>query len=479
MTLTVLEGDCRVVLAGRPAASIHCCITSPPFWGLRQYAGVVPAVWGGQPACPHDWTDWHYRLEYSGGNGRDGSILQGSTHHQEQTRLGPQASQCCHRCGAWQGCLGLEPTPALYVAHVVECMEAVGRVLRDDGTLWMEIGDTFLRAPHHGSNGLWGLHRAFMHDPLPVHSRPLAGKPKDLALIPFRLAIALQEAGWYVRQVIIWHHVNGLPESVRDRPTTAHSYVLLLTRSARYYYDAEAIKEPASWDTHARKARAKPEHGPMPSAERNGIRPPGVNPKALDAAPGIRANASFAAAVTDVVHWRNARSVWPIPSEPFSSRALGDPSLPEHYAAFPSALAERCLRAGTSAYGCCAACGAPYLRVVERETGTPVTSNGSSFQHGKSRDAREPLAPVGTPERTTQVHQRGFQPSCRCGVAQVRPCLVLDPFAGSGTTGMAAVRLQRDALLIDASPAYVRLARARCAAEQPLFVAPSREGETP
>ena len=177
----LLQGDCTKVLATLPAASIQCCVTSPPYWGLRDY-------------------------------GADGQ-------------------------------LGLEATPDEYVANMVSVFREVRRVLRNDGTLWLNLGDSYAgnnsRASNNGRAG-FGIPREG------VFERTGAGlKSKDLVGIPWRVAFALQADGWYLRQDIIWHKPNPMPESVTDRCTKAHEYIFLLTKSQKYAYDAEAIKEPS------------------------------------------------------------------------------------------------------------------------------------------------------------------------------------------------------------------------------------------
>jgi hypothetical protein len=180
--LTVYEGDCRVVLASLPAESVHTVLTSPPYWGLRDY---------GSP-----------------------------------------------------GQLGLEPTPEEYVANMVAVFREVRRVLRADGTLWLNLGDSYANdTKWGGSSG--GKHVAALHGQTGIGRQKVTTglKAKDLVGIPWRVAFALQADGWYLRSDIIWAKPNPMPESVTDRPTKAHEYLFLLSKSARYYYDADAVRE--------------------------------------------------------------------------------------------------------------------------------------------------------------------------------------------------------------------------------------------
>jgi DNA modification methylase len=241
----VLNGDCREVLKTLPDGSVNCCVTSPPYFGLRDYG---TAKWeGGDPACQHS----------CGGQVQDskapGAISSG-------VRPGCDASMC-RKCGARRvdSQIGLEPTPEAYVAEMVAVFREVRRVLRDDGTLWLNLGDSYnsLGGVHAGrsdnqtgvgagqrqwregsaradgqvrSDGMSRRNRDGTHAP--------GLKPKDLIGIPWRVAFALQADGWYLRQDIIWHKPNPMPESVTDRCTKAHEYLFLLSKSERYYFDA-------------------------------------------------------------------------------------------------------------------------------------------------------------------------------------------------------------------------------------------------
>lgn len=244
--------------------------------------------------------------------------------------------------------IGQEPTIEAYLDSIRAVFAEVWRVLRPDGTLWVNMGDSYA----NGTNDPVSFRRD-RAEINPVGRRPSSGlKPKDLIGMPWRVAFALQEQGWYLRQEIIWHKTQAMPESVKDRPTRAHEQLFLLSKSLKYYYDAEAIKEPASPDTHARYARGRSkthkyaDGGPggqtiartFRHMGMNHERVPGVNPKAAEAGSGIRNNVSFSAAVKDVVEMANKRSVW-------SFETAGYPEA--HYACFPPNLVEPCIRAGS------------------------------------------------------------------------------------------------------------------------------------
>lgn len=371
-SVEVFHGDVREVLPQLEAESVHCVVTSPPYWGLRDY-GV-------------------------------------------------------------EGQLGLERTPEQYVSNMVAVFREVKRVLRDDGTLWLNMGDSYASHPgqrvHDGErDDVVGYKQATNRGSCTVGSRSVDGlKPKDLCGIPWMLAFALRTDGWYLRQDIIWSKPNPMPESVTDRCTKAHEYLFLLSKSERYYCDMDAIKEQVNGGSHARGPgnhshkgttaylEGAEEHrtkaGLVAYAERvrkqkmpdgwytgpgghgnhhrNGrekgkMREIGVGPKASPAASGVRYNESFSAAVVDLVDNRNKRSVWTIATQPFPEA---------HFATFPEDLIKPCILAGCPASG-----------------------------------------------------------------------TVLDPFFGSGTTGIVAAKLHCKCIGVELNESYIEISKRRLSQE--------------
>lgn len=280
MSTRIVVGDCRVTLPTLAAGSVRCCVTSPPYWGLRDYG------------------------------------------HGEQ--------------------IGLEQTPDAYVAELVAVFREVRRVLTDDGTLWLNLGDSYssmrdskatpdtLRGDNDGTAVAGAMNRN------PAALRAAGLKHKDLIGIPWRVAFALQADGWYLRSDIIWHKPNPMPESVTDRPTKAHEYVFLLSKSAKYYYDAAAIAEPATYadsrmvdgfvpkSIHG-KHKGDPQSAEFRKQDNTGNRRyTGFNDR----------YASKALPTT-----RNARTVWTVTTSPYSGA---------HFATMPPELAERCIKAGSA-----------------------------------------------------------------------------------------------------------------------------------
>lgn len=319
-TARFLCGDVRDQLATLPAASVDCCITSPPYFGLRDY-GVPASVWGGDPACDHVWDEQDVTAETTpnarwqhaeGGDGHNRWANAG-THPDQARTFATRTLGTCAACGAWRGALGMEPTPALYVAHLVDVFRAVRRVLKPTGTLWLNLGDSYasgMRSSYDSDRKYGGARASDKRPPTPPGL-----KPKDLIGVPWRVAFALQDDGWWLRSDIIWAKENPMPESVTDRPTRSHEYVFLLAASERYTYDAAAIAEAA---THAGRVVAY--DGSQKNTDHQNRTYPGATPRDIT-----------------VKDTRNKRDVWTVNTQPFPGA---------HFAVFPEALVEPMVLAG-------------------------------------------------------------------------------------------------------------------------------------
>ena len=228
------SGDCLEILKQLPDKHIQCCITSPPYWGLRDYG---TAEWvGGDSDCEH----------IAGVDNPRSSRPLGKFHGgNDQYHVTPYLDHC-RKCGAKRvdQQIGLEKTPQEYVSKLVALFGEVKRVLKDNGTVWLNLGDTYAAARSYQvvDNKYKDVGNKI------GHLVPPGLKPKDLVGIPWRVAFALQADGWYLRQDIIWRKLNPMPESVRDRCTKAHEYIFLLSKKQKYYYDAEAVREKANYD---------------------------------------------------------------------------------------------------------------------------------------------------------------------------------------------------------------------------------------
>jgi DNA modification methylase len=336
---------------------------------------------------------------------------------------------------------------ACYICRMVEVFEAVKRVLRDDGTLWLNVGDT-MASSTKGSGGAGkstlGPNRDLQNIQFQKFSPRQCAMPvpaKNLLGLPWRLALALQAAGWWLRSELIWHKLNPLPESVTDRPTKAHEQVFLLSKGPRYFYDAAVVKERGSDQTAGNQTHKYTSPDPQHRTKQ-----------------GLVALAG--------VPWstRNLRSVLSLASEPVKFA---------HFATFPTKLVEPCILAGSSAYGVCSACGAPYRRVVEvTRTAHPHAPgpNGRQNVPGSETSATSCFRTGLVPHATTT----GWTATCPCGAGTI-PATILDPFCGSGTTMLVALQHGRASIGIDLNTRYLDLAVQRLTpalAQLPLFGLP-------
>lgn len=322
MSWQILVGDVLDQLRLLPAESAHCCVTSPPYWGLRDYG---TAAWeGGDPKCDHVEGMVRGDTERKTPGGRGGSFRGGAR----------QFSSECGKCGAFRidQQIGLEATPELFIAKMVEVFRGVWRVLRPDGTCWINIGDSYTS----GGRATWRSGASEnkgqdVQNDMERPDTPPGLKPKDIVGIPWMLAFALRADGWYLRQDIIWAKPNPMPESVTDRCTKAHEYIFLLSKSERYFYDAEAIKERSEGATpEGRNSRMNVDRDPKHTMMRPSVKRGHFNGKTNEM-PGREA---FRA----VTEWRNKRDVWEIASEAFPDA---------HFATFPTALVRPCILAGS------------------------------------------------------------------------------------------------------------------------------------
>lgn len=364
----ILYGNCLEVMPSLPAGSFNTCVTSPPYFGLRDY-GLKPSYW-------------------------------------PEVTYTPMPGLPPITVPEWTGCLGLEPTPEMYVAHMVLVFREVLRLLRDDGTLWLNFGDSYASSGvkrDEGLNERWhGKHylsdkQAESDRHRPKRSQPAALKAKDLIGIPWRVAFALQADGWYLRMDNIWSKPNPMPESVRDRPTKAHEYMFLLSKSERYYYDHEAIKEHMADSSIARLSQdIEGQHG---SDRANGGAKTNGHMKAVGKSYSFKRKVNEGDVPgqpkqhredREYYGSRNKRSVWTVATAQFAEA---------HFAVFPEKLIEPCILAGA-----------------------PVAGN------------------------------------------------VIDPFGGSGTTLKVSLENNRECTIIEMGSQYVEIAERRTAIIQPTLI---------
>jgi DNA modification methylase len=432
----ILAGDCRASLATLEPGSVQTCVTSPPYFGLRDYG---TGTWeGGDAACDHIRTV-HENHKDDRPRGWDGPFR--NTGEPKLVGYGAECGKCGARRVDQQ--IGLEPTPDEFVAALVAVFREVRRVLRDDGTVWLNLGDSYSGPPVGSFNG-----GGFKDKSAASGGRDLTGhaqggaankanlpgiKQKDLIGIPWMVAFALRADGWYLRSDIIWSKPNPMPESVTDRPTKSHEYMFLLSKGPRYFYDADAIREP-----HTTPGVAP---GPGGSWEQDEAGRPGAD--------GVRHLRGHEGG-------RNRRSVWTVATQPFPGA---------HFATFPPKLIEPCILAGTSERAC-GQCGAPWERVVER-TKMEVTP-GPKREAWQAEDDHARTQVGGTMTQPPTSRTVGWKPTCGHD-DPTGTCTVLDPFSGSGTTGLVALRHGRSYVGCELNEEYVELSRERIIGDAPLL----------
>lgn len=440
----LILNDCALAaLRTLPDACVDAIVTSPPYWGLRDY-GIEPTDW---PPCSY----------------------------------APMPGLPAIEVPAERSCLGLETTLHAFLAHLVLIFEECRRVLKPTGSAWVNMGDGYAG----GGGGNYGNLIAPDHGQHPTNVKNKPGwlaeqclKPKDLIGQPWRVAFALQAAGWYLRQDNIWHKPNPMPESIRDRATKAHEYVFHLTKSERYYFDLDAwaekagsaasYKQPDGWDTgkggHGTFHRNGREKG-KPASKRNSF---AREHKTTGAHFGQKMQFRPDREVVDYSLTRNKRSVWTVPTVAYAEA---------HYATYPPRLITPPLLASTSAKGCCSACGKPW----ERQAILPSSKDAPKRQTSKGEGVPDPRGYKTSAGQAWQDWRAAnpttftaWQPTCRCSESpslplSVSPSLVLDPFGGSGTTAQVALEHGRHAILIERGPHNVALIRKRLA---PFLAAP-------
>ena len=456
MSVKILVGDAITRLRKLEDESVHCAITSPPYWGMRAYQGG-------------------------------------------------------------DGMIGLETTFDEHLDNLLRVFREVRRVLRTDGTCFLNYGDAYagagVRMAHHANAGI--SNTVSRNGASTKRIDPTGLKAKDLMMMPARIALALQADGWWLRSEIVWDKLSCMPESVTDRPTSAHEKVFMLTQSGSptywthrdgngtrtkpspdyvwidpdtrresqahvtgwkrknlwrghdYFYDAVAVRnKPAQWPPGIPGSRAK---GVNADRNDNDLAQRVRNKQRGHARSHTGFNKTWDAMTKEEqqANGSSLRNVWRFASGGYPGA---------HFATFPPSLPERCIKAGTSEHGVCAECGGPWVRIIHTpKVPTHLYSNRSNSGDnlvgnfirvdGVKRGSGQKVQNWRNqnPTQTT-----GWQPTCACA-ADVKPALCLDPFSGAGTVGLVADRLGRDALLIEISPEYAEMARARIASDNLMF----------
>lgn len=426
----ILCGDSLEVLKTFESESIDCCITSPPYWGLRDYG---TAKWdGGDEKCDHKGkpqatrTNIHDRTQPDVNNKPDENVFE-------------IFRDICGKCGAKRidQQLGLEKTPEEYVAKLVGIFQEVKRVLKKEGTLWLNLGDSYAAGGNGGGTEKQDSNRGTLALKGKAKKAPPGLKPKDLVGIPWRVAFALQADGWYLRQDIIWAKPNPMPESVTDRCTKSHEYIFLLSKSPKYYFDNEAIAEDAIHKEDPRAGYGRLHY----RGKREGRAGTGQE--------------NFVFIKVFIKEKRNKRSVWTVTTKPFKEA---------HFATFPEDLIVPMVRAGCPE-SVCKKCGKARFPIVKsdyekKEVKWHPEKYGKEDENGARRGRMQPTGIVKNTSKNV-----GWT-DCGCNAGFIGG-IVLDPFMGAGTTGLVAKKLSRNYVGIELNENYIKIANDRI--KQTLF----------
>lgn len=491
-SIKYLVGDVRKVLAKIPDNSIHLAVTSPPYYNLRVYKNPT-TIWDGYPTCDHQWGDEiKVNRKASDNMGLDGHD---TTHtvcaylYRDTDRRGSSAGRFCKKCHAWEGCLGNEPTIELYIKHLVDVFRDVKRVLRSDGTFYLNIGDNY--------------------------------SDSNLVGMPFLVADAMKKDGWIWRSCIPWIKTSGMPDSTPNRPGVSIEYIHQFVKS----------NEPQYWmhrDLNGVRVKPEPDYRyiDLKTKTEYANSPPGFDPNDKEhwkrinlwdgqnyyydqyavllkgkvpagtlaakgsaerkAEPGVNARP---AEYIEYTGMRNRRNIdWFIDSlrsfvdgeQGLILNTNGDPlalkvnpvGFPDfHYAVFPVKLIDPLILSGTSEYGCCPDCGAPWSRVLEKERiqTTPEEYDGKINEAGEQAASRRVLLSMKSHRDAGLPHDNPFltpksiewRPTCSCPSHEPIRCSVLDPFVGSGTTMVVAYQHGRNSIGIDISKEYAEITMRR------------------
>lgn len=422
-TNTIFNSDALDGLTKLPDNSIDMVITSPPYWGLRDYGPETISIWGGPSDCDHRWAAGSL-MKKSGG--KESAQI---NHHRKGIGHFESQGQSCAKCGAWKGQLGSEPDFALYLCHLFQIFCEIQRVLKPTGTLWVNIGDTYTSSGGWSSRiGDEGKASIFSSRFTSIRGRgaTTSVKGKCLIGIPERFMLGMIQQDWILRNKVIWHKPNCMPIPIKDRFTNSWEYLFMFSKAKKYFFDLDAVRQPhklrslirtrSNWHGHREKLSSW--HG-------------------MD--------------ISKMCHplGRNPVDVWTIPAKGFKGA---------HFATFPEQLLERPIKAGCPKF-VCRKCGTPKFSQQRRVSLSSSRENAVGKREGEDSDKNGRTSLPRAKEGHSETEEKVLL-SCQCDAGHA-PGIVLDPFMGSGTTALVAKKLGRRFVGFEPNSEYVRMAEDR------------------
>lgn len=470
MINTIILGHALYVLPKLPSESVNCVVTSPPFWSLRDY-GVDPVIWDGDKDCNHEFNEYNSKLLHENRQNLDGGTLGNPKYRKNLHGFGKAKAGFCVKCGAWSGSLGLEPTFELYIKHLCDIFDEVERVLRKDGTCFVNMGDSYGGSGKAGSNPEYQNRHTEFGKPS-THSERFGmptiniGVPdKSLCLIPQHFVIEMVNRGWILRNTIIWHKPNCMPSSAKDRFTVDFEYVYFFVKSKKYWFEQQF--EEYAPDTLPRMDRGVNINKWTLGA--NGQTPHNLSQPRLNKKRGYKTKQTEKEIHRPQHHGkdinygrqgRNKRTVWSIPTKSFPEA---------HFAVYPETLIEPMIKAGCPEF-ICKKCGKAREKIYEGKADDAFNIRVRDVKENRIKHTDR----IATDKEIKNYKEKYYggegikfigYTDCGCN-AGFEGGIVLDQFMGAGTTALVALKQRKRFIGIEIKQEYINMTKRRIAKVQ-------------